>query len=603
MRNNRFLALGLALVLTLTSAFEVFAVDTEDLGEAEGQNGETSTSIEDMEEITIPGEGVIDPEITVIDDEQLEEEEEVIEPLAPIESENITVSLNNNGFLLHWQAVPEAKGYLVLRKTSDEEWKIIDDTKYVYYKDTKMSAGMNKYAVVPFFEDNYIEEVIEAEQYVIDEEITDGAAISAYYIKPVDNVSISGSETTRDVSWDAADADGYEVQVSASAIFLGPITNDTADTAITVDELKEEKTYYARVRAYKTVEDVKYYSDWALSLGDNYDVDLELSFQKINNKSTNLYQAVGESYTSSKYWTVTQGGCSDGTYLYYVLENTKKKTCKIVKVRASDKKLIKKSAALKLDHGNSMTYNSKTKELVVVHNKVHYMRISFVDPSTLKVKRYKDIPKKSDIFGVGVDGSKAGERFGKTVAIMSVSYIPERDQYAFFIRGISFDMLITDANFKPEYMVTLDKTKGDDFYYQDLYTTGDYIVTMESGNLNSSCTYYTCENLLHVYDYSGKCLGTINVSDRYEIENIAVAGSTMYVGFHTSNKFPKYKTAYKWSYVKTVPKTTANKKAYTKRNKLKVVASGSNYKVYERVKYQKVVSTTFKRFGYVGKAV
>ena len=69
------------------------------------------------------------------------------------------------------------------------------------------------------------------------------------------------------VSWGKnAKATGYEIQCSLSSSFSSPkkvtITSN-ATVKTTLSSLTVGKTYYIRIRAYKTVSSTKYYSNWS----------------------------------------------------------------------------------------------------------------------------------------------------------------------------------------------------------------------------------------------------------------------------------------------------------------------------------------------------
>lgn len=56
---------------------------------------------------------------------------------------------------------------------------------------------------------------------------------------------------------------GYEVQYSTSKKFSGAKTKAIKTTSLTIKSLKAKKTYYVRVRTYKTIKGKKYYSGWS----------------------------------------------------------------------------------------------------------------------------------------------------------------------------------------------------------------------------------------------------------------------------------------------------------------------------------------------------
>lgn len=83
---------------------------------------------------------------------------------------------------------------------------------------------------------------------------------------------------------------------------------------------------------------------------------------KFANGSTDLRTYSGEAYSG---YAVVQGGCTDGTYAYYLMVSTYNQRGRIVKVRMSDRAIVKKSAVLDVWHGNGMTYDSRRHQLVI----------------------------------------------------------------------------------------------------------------------------------------------------------------------------------------------------------------------------------------------
>ena len=66
----------------------------------------------------------------------------------------------------------------------------------------------------------------------------------------------------------SSQATGYEIQYSTSKTFKSKYTKtkkvtSNKTTSVTLKSLKAKKTYYVRVRTYKTVDGKKYYSDWS----------------------------------------------------------------------------------------------------------------------------------------------------------------------------------------------------------------------------------------------------------------------------------------------------------------------------------------------------
>lgn len=105
-----------------------------------------------------------------------------------------------------------------------------------------------------------------------------------------------------------------------------------------------------------------------------------------------------------KYFTVTQGACSDGRYIYMVFERKAKKgrshRCKIVVYDPAAEKVARVSGALKLGHGNDICYRDGV--LYVTHSDGKKV-IHRVDAKTLKKK--KGIKVKGYFNGIACYGS------------------------------------------------------------------------------------------------------------------------------------------------------------------------------------------------------
>ena len=89
---------------------------------------------------------------------------------------------------------------------------------------------------------------------------------------------------------------------------------------------------------------------------------LGVSRMKFANGGTNLRSYAGEKHSG---YAVVQGGCTDGTYAYYLMVSSYNQRGKIVKVRMSDRAIVKKSAKLDIWHGNGMAYDSRRHQLVI----------------------------------------------------------------------------------------------------------------------------------------------------------------------------------------------------------------------------------------------
>ena len=94
---------------------------------------------------------------------------------------------------------------------------------------------------------------------------------SIYYtINPkgtkVSSVSAAKKSLKVKISKQSTQTTGYQIQYSTSSKFKSAKTKTISSyktTSYTIKSLKAKKTYYVRVRTYKTVDGKKYYSDWS----------------------------------------------------------------------------------------------------------------------------------------------------------------------------------------------------------------------------------------------------------------------------------------------------------------------------------------------------
>ena len=195
-------------------------------------------------------------------------------------------------------------------------------------------------------------------------------------------------------------------------------------------------------------------------------------------------------------YSQAQGGCTDGEYMYFVMNDTKSENSMtlIYRFAPGAKKPDKVSEPLQLDHANDMTYNPKTGRLIVVHNAPNKKKISFVDPETLTVTGTGEVPNK----------------------IFSMQYCESRDQYVVGLAG-GQNFAILDADFK-----TVKKTEVESTGYttQGVDADGDYIYFIQYN-----------ENVVVIYDWDGQRVAVIPVKlTGCEPESIFHIGQTFYVG-------------------------------------------------------------------------
>ena len=79
--------------------------------------------------------------------------------------------------------------------------------------------------------------------------------------------SLTAGKSTITVKWKkGSNITGYQVQYSLKKSFASKKTvtvTKVATTKAVIRKLKSKKTYYVRIRTYKTVKGKKYYSAWS----------------------------------------------------------------------------------------------------------------------------------------------------------------------------------------------------------------------------------------------------------------------------------------------------------------------------------------------------
>ena len=192
----------------------------------------------------------------------------------------------------------------------------------------------------------------------------------------------------------------------------------------------------------------------------------------------------------SPYSTV-QGACSDGKYAYFAVMNGG--TAVVAKYDVNTWEFVEEKSIINMGHSNDMTYNSDKDYLVVANNAPYYDVITLIDPDTLEP--IKDVEIDEDIY--------------------SIAYNASRKQYVVGISG-SYDFALLDSDFK---VVKEYDGKKTGYTRQGCDCDDDYIYFVQSGG----------SNVLVVYDYSGKYVDTIPMTDSDEVENIFHIGNTYYV--------------------------------------------------------------------------
>jgi hypothetical protein len=172
--------------------------------------------------------------------------------VVPASVTSLTAANQATGVKLTWKKITGVTGYKVYRGST--LLKKITSASTVTYTDTKANTNGTKYTfkVVP-----YISTVYGTSKSVITYRLSKPAISSA-------TNSAAGKAT---VKWGKnTKATGYEIWYSTSKTFstkkTATVTKNTT-VSKTLTSLTKGKTYYIKIRSYKTVSGKKYYSAWS----------------------------------------------------------------------------------------------------------------------------------------------------------------------------------------------------------------------------------------------------------------------------------------------------------------------------------------------------
>ena len=223
---------------------------------------------------------------------------------------------------------------------------------------------------------------------------------------------------------------------------------------------------------------------------------------------------------------VMQGGCTDGKYGYFCMEDqagnyeetSLHRTC-IVKVDMATGELVDVSERLPLHHSNDMCYNPKTNQLMVVHcGKGDASRgLTYVDPDSLEITGTASLP----------------------IGFYCMAYDAVNDRYMVGSNGRNFSILDSDFNvLVPKVNVgAAGYCKEEELITQGSDCDSEYVYVVLGGR-NSSGPWV---NYLVVYDWNGKLIMAKIIPDMTaESENIFHIGSTIYVACNGGDD-PVYK--------------------------------------------------------------
>lgn len=232
--------------------------------------------------------------------------------------------------------------------------------------------------------------------------------------------------------------------------------------------------------------------------------------------STSLVMSDGTDFwlPASGSFETMQGGCSDGTYAYFLLENNDDedaRVCKLFKVNMSTWKVEKESAVLAVGHGNSITYDGES--LVVAHCKPDGSNISYIDPSTLEITSTVTLTN-GPINSLAYNSTQ-----GKSVVALKGS--TDKAQRFAIVNG----KVSKDTKFTAIQPAKIFNGDTDGLNFQSVACDENYIYTLYCGD----------RNLILRYDWNGTYQGVYEVDLRLECEAFFKVGEKYYMTFYTVN--------------------------------------------------------------------
>jgi len=179
----------------------------------------------------------------------------VIIKVTPKATTKLTAASQAKGIKLTWAKVAGANGYIIYRNT--KKVKTITSGSTVTWTDTGANTNGTKYTFK-----------------VVAKAATGTSALSkslvTYHVsRPAISSAANTAAKKMTVKWKKnAKASGYEIQYTLKSSFSGAKSvkiTKAATVSKVIGGLQKGKTYYIRIRTYKTVGKTKYYSAWSAS--------------------------------------------------------------------------------------------------------------------------------------------------------------------------------------------------------------------------------------------------------------------------------------------------------------------------------------------------
>ena len=246
-----------------------------------------------------------------------------------------------------------------------------------------------------------------------------------------------------EITWTAVDgAVSYTV---ASVLPDASVSETCTDALCRFDKLMRNTAYAFDIKAYDSENNVIAHgiaeiTTKAVTFDENDYRPLTDRSVSAAGLGLNLRTLLGESAGG---YSVVQGGCTDGTYAYYLMVKTSNQKGKVLKVNLHNSSEVYRSpSAIDICHGNGMAYDSKNHRLVVVGREDRRTELTLIDANSLTYQDHVQVDYSvaaAKGWSINYEGQRAG--------LAAISYVQKYDCYLALQRH-THDLLVLDQNFK-----------------------------------------------------------------------------------------------------------------------------------------------------------
>ena len=231
-----------------------------------------------------------------------------------------------------------------------------------------------------------------------------------------------------------------------------------------------------------------------------YKADLSV-YETLSAKAETTSFSVNDPYTDAEgvVYSVPQGSCSDGKYLYQMVSNDDKEGYRsaLMKIDLESGDVVSSLDGLEVGLSNDLTYNSKTNEILVVHNTPTPNRLSVINAETMEITEMRTIG----------------------LSIYALAYDRVKDCYYAGLSG-TYDFVCLNTDFIQVGDVYGGYPSG--FTRQAMDCDGEYIYFLLSA-----------ENSIAIYKTDGSFVNIVSLPAKYgNAQSLCLGAEGFYLGNH-----------------------------------------------------------------------